>query len=351
MGPVGGLIELPQRFRRNKNQAWCHQDGSCTLVEIDENSFRRGDSQQKRLVKGEPGISPRFFRCSREIRSWMVQGICFICLCEKMGSLQFGRFMNSSCLGMALGVTSWCFFCGSCRSEGCFIPDNATTCGLTRSRFCIGRFPASLCWSWPLRMPLFKLPRSRRALKSRTELVNCNSHKGDLCSMGEICLNTFPELLFGSGGGGVLVTIVNHGLSLRNMWGLLFFQASWANPRTSWAHIPKISKRGVDPMLISLMWTHLADTCSWGWCSNNVMPLAFVSYFCFTMNAESSRAEEGEHPCMVNTIGNTGQPKLLPSWELTRSNISFSHSALSSRWFSGFQALVGWMWTFPGSFW
>ena len=76
-------------------------------------SWRRFPTKEKRLVKGEPGISPRFFRCSREIRSWMVQGICFICLCEKMGSLQFGRFMNSSCLGMAamaLGVTSWCFF-------------------------------------------------------------------------------------------------------------------------------------------------------------------------------------------------------------------------------------------------
>lgn len=135
------------------------------------------------------------------------------------------------------------------------------------------------------------------------------------------------------------------------LWGTcglyFFFQASWANPRTSWAHIPKISKRGVHPMLISLMWTHLADTCSWGWCSNNVMPLAFVSYFCFHHERgnpegfQSSRAEEGEHPCMVNTIGNTGQPKLLPSWELTRSNISFSHSALSSRWFSGFPVWLG----------
>ena len=66
---------------------------------------------------------------------------------------------------------------------------------------------------------------------------------------------------------------------------------------------------------------------------------------------QSSRAEEGEHPCMVNTIGNTGQPKLLPSWELTRSNISlFPFGTFESMifWLSG---LVGWMWTLPGSFW
>ena len=101
-------------------------------------------------------------------------------------------------------------------------------------------------------MPLFKLKKRRMNFKSRTELVNCNSHKGDLCSMGERCLNTFPELLFGSGDG-VLFTIVNHGLSLRNMWGLLLSK-HLEQIQEHHGHIsPRYPYRGVHPMLISLM--------------------------------------------------------------------------------------------------
>lgn len=104
-------------------------------------SFRRGDSQQKRLVKGEPGIwAPRFFRCSREIRSWMVQGICLFHLFMWENGIiaiwtihEFLVFRNG-----AIGVTSRVvFFCGSCRSEGCFIPDNRSSC-------------ASMCWHWTI---------------------------------------------------------------------------------------------------------------------------------------------------------------------------------------------------------
>lgn len=115
--------------------------GATKMVHVPWASFRRGDSQQKRLVKGEPGIwAPRFFRCSREIRSWMVQGICLFHLFMWENGIiaiwtihEFLVFRNG-----AIGVTSRVvFFCGSCRSEGCFIPDNRSSC-------------ASMCWHWTI---------------------------------------------------------------------------------------------------------------------------------------------------------------------------------------------------------
>ena len=80
--------------------------------------------------------------------------------------------------------------------------------------------------------------------------------------MGEICLNTFPELLFGSGGGGgggggggVLFTIVNHvRFIFEEHVGFTFFSKHLEQIQEHHGHISPRYPRGVwNPMLISLM--------------------------------------------------------------------------------------------------
>lgn len=161
-----------KRFSRNKNQAWCHQDGSCTLVEIDELRFVVEIPNKKGESRGEPGIwAPRFFRVFKGNPKLDCLGNLFHLFMWENGIIaiwtihEFLAFRNGfRCYEL------FYFFLWFLPFWRLNVVSFLTTQFLWVDKIkvlllCVDTgpshrtFPASLCWSWPLRMPLFKLSK------------------------------------------------------------------------------------------------------------------------------------------------------------------------------------------------